>query len=142
MFTEIRLYPRGEFFSYPGESKFIKPSCLQFRTSTNVSRQKMENQGQIRNPKSTYKNQPCMMWLSGWSIGLQTKRLLILFPLRTYAQLAIQVKPSVGNLGQATNYTLIFHCLPSPVLEINKTNVHLQELTLPTWKYFKYWIKN
>ena len=64
---------------------------------------------------------PWLVWLSGLSAGLQTKGLLVWFPVRAHAWAADQV-PSVGPMRD--NHTLMFLSLsfsfPSVSLKRNK----------------------
>ena len=54
---------------------------------------------------------PWLMWLSGLSAGLQTKGLLVQFPVRAHAWIAGQV-PSRGRVR--VNHTLMFLSLFLP----------------------------
>ena len=45
---------------------------------------------------SNVRGQPWLVWLSGLSAGLQTKRLLFFFPVRAHAWISVQV-PSWGR---------------------------------------------
>ena len=62
------------------------------------------------------KSVPWLVWLSGLSTGLQTEGLLVQFPARAHAWVAVQV-PSRGRVGD--NHTLMFLTLsislPSPL---------------------------
>ena len=67
------------------------------------------------------KTYPWLVWLSGLSAGLQTKGLLVRFPVRAHAWVVGQV-PSKGCMRG--NHMLLFlslsFCLPPPPLKINK----------------------
>ena len=66
---------------------------------------------------------PWLVWLSGWSIGLQTQGLPVQFPVRAHAWVAGDA-PSRGHMRR--NHTvkvLSFFVPPFPSLKINKSNL-------------------
>ena len=60
---------------------------------------------------------PWLVWLSGFSVGLQTKGLPVWFPVRAHAWVAGQV-PNKGHIRG--NHTLMFLSLSFPSLPFSK----------------------
>ena len=57
------------------------------------------------------------MWLSGWSVGLQTKGLLVPFPVRAHAGITGQI-PGGGACERQSHIDVSLP--PFPSLTINK----------------------
>ena len=82
--------------------------------------------GQVRGAGDKSQNQPWMVWLSRWGVGLQTKGSPVQFPVRAHAWVAGQV-PTWGRV-RGSQMTFLLHIdvslplflPPFPSLKINK----------------------